>query len=330
MNSESAVERVLTEFGIGRSATAQPFRSARSFSGVRLWRVEFGDRMYALRQFPAGSPDRERLARIHGVLRHVRAEGLRLVPEIQSTDSGRTFVEFGGSLWELSEWMPGSAVDREALTNEQIAAAMRALAEFHRAVESYRAPTISISPAVIERQQYLADLLAGGARRLLDAVERTHWPEFQLRARRALVAVSEQGPDVAARLAAVQQPTPLMDCIRDVWREHVLFVGERVTGIIDYGAMREESPAADVARLLGSLSGRCLDRWHLGLGAYRQVRPLSELETTLATVLDASGRLLGAMNWVRWVAAEHRQFNSPAAILERLDELVEVNDGRER
>jgi Ser/Thr protein kinase RdoA (MazF antagonist) len=64
-------------------------------------------------------------------------------------------------------------------------------------------------------------------------------------------------PDLERQLAAhVDRPVPLQPALRDILDEHVLFVGDQVTGIIDFGAMRIESVAGDIARLLGSLVPR--------------------------------------------------------------------------
>lgn len=59
---------------------------------------------------------------------------------------------------------------------------------------------------------------------------------------------------------AIEQLKPLADvsfrlqpCIRDIWHDHVLFDGDRVTGLIDFGAMQIDTPATDIARLVGSL-----------------------------------------------------------------------------
>ena len=87
-------------------------------------------------------------------------------------------------------------------------------------------------------------------------------------------------PDLLRRW--VDRTWPLQPCLCDVWHDHVLFDGDRVTGLIDYGAMKIDHPAVDLARLLGSLAEDDLAGWTIGLAAYREVRPLSGGEEELA------------------------------------------------
>jgi Ser/Thr protein kinase RdoA (MazF antagonist) len=107
-----------------------------------------------------------------------------------------------------------------------------------------------------------------------------------------------------------------------VWRDHVLFVEQRVSGLVDYGSMKPDHVAVDVARLLGSMVGDDSHAWHVALEAYRAERPLSELEVELAQVLDRTGTLLGAANWLKWIHREQRDFESRELVAARLAELV--------
>ncbi len=111
-------------------------------------------------------------------------------------------------------------------------------------------------------------------------------------------------------------------CIRDVWHDHILFEGDRVSGIIDFGTMRTEHVAGDVARLLGSLVGDDPRRREVGLAAYGQVRPLSQEELRLVTVFDASSVALSPLNWIEWIYVDGRRFEQPSTIEARFDELL--------
>ena len=66
---------------------------------------------------------------------------------------------------------------------------------------------------------------------------------------------------------------PVQPCIRDIWHDHVLFTGDEVTGIIDFGAMDIDTPATDVARLLGSLVGDDEAGWRTASSAYSADSP---------------------------------------------------------
>jgi homoserine kinase type II len=116
---------------------------------------------------------------------------------------------------------------------------------------------------------------------------------------------------------------PLQPCLGDLWHDHVLFDGDTVTGLIDYGAARLDHVAVDLARLLGSLAGDESNLRAAGLTAYRRVRPLSPDEEALVTVLDRTGTILGAANWLLWLYREGRVFEDREGVARRLAALVE-------
>jgi Ser/Thr protein kinase RdoA (MazF antagonist) len=115
----------------------------------------------------------------------------------------------------------------------------------------------------------------------------------------------------------------LQPCIRDVWQDHVLFQGDEVTGLIDFGSMGTDNVSCDVARLLGSYAGNSQPLWQAGIEAYATVRELSHTELGLVRAFDRSGVLLGAFNWAAWVLLEGRVFEEPLAVLRRMDALME-------
>ncbi|MBX9787991.1 MAG: phosphotransferase [Pirellulales bacterium] len=134
---------------------------------------------------------------------------------------------------------------------------------------------------------------------------------------------ARRAPELERRLtAAAKIRVPLQPALRDIHGEHVLFVGDQVTGIIDYGAMRFETVAGDIARLLGSLAPNDQSSWQAGFAAYETVRPLSTTERELVGVFDSSGVLLGAMNWLNWLFVEQRKFANLARVQMRITELL--------
>jgi Ser/Thr protein kinase RdoA (MazF antagonist) len=95
-----------------------------------------------------------------------------------------------------------------------------------------------------------------------------------------------------------------------------------VSGLIDFGSMGVDNVSCDVARLLGSLVRRDSRLWRVGLASYGAIRPLSEVESELVRAFDASGALLGALNWAAWALLESRVFEEPQAVLQRIDALM--------
>ena len=129
-------------------------------------------------------------------------------------------------------------------------------------------------------------------------------------------------PEVEPGLTKWRRPFRLRPCLCDVWHDHVLFDGDRVTGIIDYGAMRLDHPAADLARLFGSLAGTDTDLLAAGVAAYRRVMPLPEAEVGLIPALDFTGTVLAAANWLRWLYHDNRQYDDLSAVRHRLEALL--------
>ena len=99
----------------------------------------------------------------------------------------------------------------------------------------------------------------------------------------------------------------------------MLFEGDAVSGLIDFGSLRPENVSADVARLLGSMAEDDRALWRRGFRRLRScVRPLSEDEAMLTTVFDSSGVLIGGVNWLTWIYERGRTFEQPAAVQSRL------------
>jgi Ser/Thr protein kinase RdoA (MazF antagonist) len=107
---------------------------------------------------------------------------------------------------------------------------------------------------------------------------------------------------------------PEQVCIRDVRSAHVLFTGDRVSGIVDFDAMQMTSVAVDVARLLGSYVADDYGRWQHGIDAYSAIRPLSPDERRAARVLDQLGVLGAGLSWLKWILLERRQFEVPQVL----------------
>lgn len=115
---------------------------------------------------------------------------------------------------------------------------------------------------------------------------------------------------------------PVFPVTRDLWHDHVLFTGDEVTGIVDFGAMRIDSAACDLSRLLGSLVGNDREAWEFARRAYNSTRPLSADEWKLAEALDEANMILAGLNWLDWICVQGRIFEDYAAIFARLDDIL--------
>jgi Ser/Thr protein kinase RdoA (MazF antagonist) len=107
----------------------------------------------------------------------------------------------------------------------------------------------------------------------------------------------------------------------------VLFEGNAVTGLIDYGSVKIDHVAVDLARLLGSLARDESPLRASGLKAYNSLRPLAAHEEELIGLLDETGTIIGTANWLRWLYHERRCYEDTQAVGRRLAALVERIEG---
>jgi Ser/Thr protein kinase RdoA (MazF antagonist) len=248
-----------------------------------------------------------------------RLAGLAFVPEVFRSRRNTTFEYYQDRLWDLTEWMRGSPVANEDRSAVCIARASAALAKLHR---SWRpgTPDIGTCPAIARRLaracEWLALVRSGWRPDFAMLPSLRNWSELAWR------ALQKHAPLLPDRLAPWMQHTvPRQPCLCDVRREHVLFTSDEVTGIVDYGGVKTDNVAVDLARMLGSMVPDRPAMWLAGIEAYRQLQSLSELEIRLIRVLDESGRLLGAANWLRWLYLERRDFDM-GTVEKRLADLV--------
>lgn len=319
---EQTLRQVLSRyFEAGSDYCITPLKIV-GFSGALLWKIDRGLQSFCLRQWPPSYPSLERLQYIHGILRTVAAEVTEVASPILDR-SGQTIVVESGTLWELSDWKPGVADYHQVPSAHKLAAAMRVLARFHLAARRCGAHRTAPPPGLVARREQLGRLVAGEFERLRLAVSPVTWPELYDSANQILNWFPQSAPRIYQLLNfASEFPVALQPCIRDIWYEHVLFTGELVTGVVDFGAMQEDHIAADISRLLGSFVRDDLQGWQTGLAAYEELRPLSSTDRELVAAYDQSAVLLSGLNWLQWLYVEGRQFANPKRVRQRIAEIV--------
>ncbi len=289
------------------------------FSGAALFRIGDADGALCLRAWPLLGPGPERLTWIHHRMQSARGAGLSFVPRVFPTSDGRTFVANASRLWELQEWLPGSADFHERPSVRRLENAAVALAALHSAWDR-TAGTTQPCPAVRRRVESLRRWDAFAPTTPGDAVTD---PTLHAVAQRARGLLPRWQGQVRPWLEPWgNRPLALHACLCDVWHDHVLFTGDQVTGVIDYGAVKVDNAAVDLARMLGSLVGDDEPAWQAALAAYRSVRALSCEEEQLARVLDVTGTVLGVANWLMRLAVEKRTAAEQEAVARRLETLV--------
>jgi len=319
------VQAVLSRYKLVRGdiRLVDPLGNAGGWSGSRLWRVvDASRRELCLRQWPTEHPTAQTLRWIHSILLRV-APQLPLVACPLRTASGESFVAHTGHFWELTRWLPGQADFHANPNRARLRAAMQVLARFHQLTSAQAAREVACPPAVLDRRRQYEVWRHGG----FAAIERS----LPLRLNSEIDAVATRMLTLARKMiesspvwhsldTSIQ--LPLQPAIRDVHHDHLLFTGDEVTGLIDFGAMRIDTPLTDVARLVGSLACDVQQERDFAFDAYSERRPLSEADRNLIDVLDKSSLILGGLNWLKWLYVERRDMGPTELVLKRLAQIV--------
>jgi len=311
---------------------------AAGFSGSPVFRVARpGGEAGVLKAFAAGTI-RERARWVHALVSHLRAEGVTEVPAVLPLPEGATLLaDPAGWLWELTAFVPGESLAEP--TPDQLAAAIGLVARVHARAATLpghapaRGPSRGLATRVARARQLLANPWADLAAAFSTDATST---EFESLLRPRLLAAVEcfASADGSGSLMSLSawRPPPLacQVVLRDLSRDHVLFADRdeaQVCGLIDLHAAGWDTPATDLARLLGSwlpAGGEVApDWWDAALAACDAERPLEPVARAVVPYLAGSGILFGLDNWFRWVLVEGRSFPDEARVVARVDWLIE-------
>lgn len=306
---------------------------AGGFSGSPLFRVQAAGGTHVLKAFPPET-SAGRVCFVHAAVRHLRSGDVAEVPTVRLAADGESFVADAlGQYWELQGFVVGEP--SMGPTRGQIGAAMRVVARIHRVLATLaeNPPDVGPSPGIARRIEQAQAMLLRPWVRVVAGQE----ADASLVAlicpilhRAAAILAARDGEAIVARVAQAPAPTvPRQTVLRDLWAPHVLYDttgSTTVAGIVDCHAMGLDTPATDLARLLGSWAVEAgfeaAAGWDAALDAYDQVRPLTVAERRLVPLLAASGVVFGLDNWFRWIFEQGRRFTDRAAVASRVERLA--------
>ncbi len=317
----SIAKTILKQYAISEVKDLDYLGGAGGFSGAQIWKVNTSTQTWCLRRWPLSHPDRERLDWINLVLAHASSHDCPFVAAPIETKSGERFVHAGSFFWELAPWMPGIADFERDPNDRRLQGVMSGLAKFHLASAQVN---LGFQKSRNAAARLLALQNAGAQIENLGRANTEHELECVQHLRRIVVG---KGVAYANQLAGRLEPMtrevfPVQPVIRDVWHDHLLFTGDVLTGIIDFGAMQIDNVALDLSRVLGSLVSHQPDRWQMAMDFYSKYRQLSPKEIRLVFDLDQSAAFLGGLNWLNWILLEGRSFESADHVEKRIVHLI--------
>lgn len=318
-------------------------------SGARVYRYNsIGGESLALRCWPTKTSLR-RVEEIHRIIGHVRSSGFHGVPEsLPVTDQGATaWVDAQKNVWELARWMPGDPLNADTPW-QWIQKGAEAIGRFHRATRDL-GQTFGKCAAVASRLDRLAQLKArldAAMQRPLDRTLPPPWREpltsatSWLRSHWARASLSaEQRLKHWENIAVANQLV-----LRDVHREHILFVdeadgGKSVSSIIDFDAIRMDTPVTDLSRWMTSFTlwpqdfetlwETILAGYRIGRAFYDQDQEWDQITRSkdFVFLLAQTSTLISLANWIVWILGESRHFSNQSRVGARISELVrQVSD----
>ncbi len=232
--------------------------------------------LFCAKRYPA-STSSDDILRQHRWL--ADASGLGFVPRLMQTETGETLVASLRHNWEVHDWMPGRADFAADPSPVKLLAACDAVLSLHSVWRNF-GTRLEPSRAIRNRLMMIAKW-------------RTAPPPIRtpLEAR-AAAAISRHLDRAESRLVEwVDRPHPCHPCVRDLRRDHFLFEGDKLTGLIDYGAADWDTPATDAARMLGELAGEDRELYEVGIDRFAGLRDLIRL-------MDLAGTVGSVIRWL--------------------------------
>ncbi|MEL6104723.1 MAG: aminoglycoside phosphotransferase family protein [Planctomycetota bacterium] len=298
-------------------------------SGASVFRCE-GPQRYALRRWPPTSVARFR--EIHRVVETAGGE-CKLFPKWHiAADQSDLVLDEHRVIWDLCDWMPGEPLETSA-TQEQIVRGVAAIAIAHRGMARL-GEDVGTSAAVAERIQRVRAI----QRQLPRALARIDGTPSQLlstlqEARRVLIRWETVWDALTRRLASLEQDQFLRHFVlRDIHREHILFQDGTPSGIIDFDAIRRDTPLLDLSRWVAGFDqfrDRPAEVIDAALAGYRGEKRFragtdGSQDRKLVGLLAAATTWIGLANWVVWIALDSRQFSDWQRVRMRIARLVDL------
>ena len=315
------IEPVLQAYELPSVDSVERKGSSGGYSGSEVWKICCGNKSFCLKSWPESFQDEERISWIHRVLLFAKANGC---PEISSpilNKYSKTFCWHQNRFWELSEWALGisfeNLVDEQPKWNSAINTTIR----FHQATARFHfnfGESNNLKLVLNRLRNWKSEV----------ALLTNNFKSTDLILEQQFSRFIEDSPKLSRNLLSQFQSLesltfPIQPVVRDLRFEHFYFDADRVTALIDFGAMRIDSVACDLARLLGSMLDGDQAKIDFCLNQYANSRPLNENEIQLIFCLLYSSSMIGIANWLTWILVDGRNFESSSEVKSRISQLFD-------
>ncbi len=314
------IHEVIAHYSIGKTVAVEPLGNAGGFSGCQLWRVTGPTGRYCLRRWPTAA-SLDRLRWIHDVLQFAYQHHCRQLIIPMRARTGDSLLAHASHYWELTPWAIGSADFTGQPSTRRLNSAIAMLADFHRATAAYSVET-AVSPNLqqimlrLENYDETIERLEPRLNFELGFLSRTQWQQMRSQA-------SDLRHELLRELSELKETRiPVQPVIRDIHADHIFFDGDAVSALIDFGAMRTDTVACDLSRMLGSLVGDNSVRFEQSVERYETHRPLTVPERRLTRSMNRAGVLVGLLNWCQWIFVDQRRFESSISVRDRILHLL--------
>lgn len=262
-------------------------------SGATIWRGDHGSvPLFAAKRYPAAC-EPSHIVRGHRWIREAGRAGLAFIPKIVPNSDGTTYVEHRDRVWEIQDWMPGEAdfcSGPSRIKFDNACAAILRLLEVWRGLGN----RFETGRAVLSRLE------------LLEKWRSNPPPSSRPISHRASAAIARYIDRAESRLSPwADRPLPSQPCVRDLRADHFLFSGDKLTGLIDFGAVDWDTPATDAARMLGELAGDDPTLYGLGIERFSCGLGLGIDGPELIRALDLAGTIGSVIHWMYRLQKPH-------------------------
>ncbi len=277
------------------------YHANNGWSGSTYWRWNSRQGPLLMKVWPSDGPTHSDHIDRHRKLQYLSGFYPHLALPI-SDQKGQTVRSWFGDLWaELMPWLEGSPILAKPSV-EVICQTFQAMARLHHQWRSHEAPVYGPSQAVLSRLEQLRNIRN---KRILEPDTRIWNLSDQ-----AKPVIRDQFMEVCKLAKALtdrailrlepfeHQPVLQQTVLRDARPDHFLFTDQKLSGIIDFGAIGTDSVAVDLARLTGDWFPGDKQSIELALMHYRYEYSVTFQELDLIAPLALAGAILGGLAWV--------------------------------